>query len=518
MFIKHALKMLILKFLKDSLMEPELSSACKRALDLSFYIAFEEGKLEPDAKHYIHALLSDSEEPVPNLLKGFGLKESKLESLKIINNIESGFSFFESAKKPYLIDKILRISKKILGEQEGTSLGFLVYLVEDFKETQAILVALGVNWEQLLNWIDKQRMAPLVLDIPLDLNASTEIDSCLRVLDASANRIREGLRVVDDYCRFILNSSTLCSITKKIRHDFNQTLEWIPAIHLISQRNVDEDIGTTIHTNQELTRLNQHDVFKANIKRVQESLRSLEEFGKLESPDFAVSIGEIRYRSYDLEQRIFRFLDLSGKLNDIKIYGLLGPEHLQPRSMDILDSLLDNGLDMVQLRIKNISDNKLLDRAFELKALTTRNGKTLVINDRPDIAKIVDADGVHLGQDDLPIKEAKSIIGRNKIIGISTHNEEQLRNAIDDECDYIGVGPVFNSKTKSFNKLAGLDFVKTAITLCNIPWFAIGGIDTQNITQLATNGVKRIAVSNSLFNSENPLKTLKVLRQALTNI
>jgi len=498
-------------------MELELSSACKRALDFAFYLALQEGKLEPDEKHCISALLSDPEGPVANLLKDFGLKESSLESGTTTNN-ESEFSAFESAKKPYLISKILRISKKVLAEQEGTSLGFLVYLVEDFKNTKSILEALGVHWEHLLNWIDKQRMAPLVLEVPLDLNATTEIDSCLRILDASANRIREGLRVVDDYCRFILNSTTLCSITKKMRHDFNETLQWIPAILLISQRNVEEDVGTTIHTNQELTRLNDYDVFKANIKRVQESLRSLEEFGKLESPDFAIAIGEIRYRSYDLEQKIFRFLDLSGKLKDIKIYGLLGSEHLEPSFMDTLDSLLDNGLDMVQLRIKNIPDNKLLDYAFELKTLIAQNGKTLVINDRADIAKIIDADGIHLGQDDLPIKEAKSIIGRNKIIGISTHNEHQLRTAIDNGCDYIGVGPVFNSKTKIFNKLAGIDFVQAANAVCSIPWFAIGGIDTQNITQLAKHGVKRIAVSNSLFNSENPLKTIKFLRQALANI
>ena len=499
-------------------MELDLSSACKRALDFAFYLALQEGKLEPDEKHCINALLSDPDGPVANLLKDFGLKDSYLESSSTINSIDSGASLFESAKKPYFTTKILRTSKKVLSEQEGTSLGFLVYLLEDFKNTKIILEALGVQWEQLLNWVDKQRMAPLVLDVPLDLNATTEIDSCLRILDASANRIREGLRVIDDYCRFILNSTVLCSTTKKLRHDFNEALQWIPAILLIYQRNVEEDVGTTIHTNQELTRLNDYDVFKANIKRVQESLRSLEEFGKLESPDFAIAIGEIRYRSYDLEQRIFRFLDLSGKLKDIQIYGLLGPEHLEPSFMDTLDSLLDNGLDMVQLRIKNVPDNKLLDYAFELKTLIEQNGKMLIINDRADIAKIVDADGVHLGQDDLPIKKVKSIIGRNKIIGISTHNEEQLRTAIDHECDYIGVGPVFNSKTKTFNKLAGIEFVQAANAICSIPWFAIGGIDSQNIAHLAKHGVKRIAVSNSLFNSENPLKTLKVLRQALANI
>jgi thiamine-phosphate pyrophosphorylase len=285
-------------------MELELSSSCRRSLDFAFHLALEEGKMEPDAKHCIIALLNDPEGPVATLLKDFGLHQTNLELSKTANNIEVNSSVFESAKKPYISKKILRISKKVLAEQEGTSLGFLVYLVEDFNNTQIVLESLGVQWEQLTNWIDKQRMAPLVLDVPLDLNATTEIDSCLRILDAAGNRVREGFRVVDDYCRFILNSSVLCSITKKLRHDFNEALQWIPATLLISQRNVEEDVGTTIHTNQELTRLNDQDVFKANIKRVQESLRSLEEFGKLESPDFAVAIGEIRYRSYDLEQRI----------------------------------------------------------------------------------------------------------------------------------------------------------------------------------------------------------------------
>jgi thiamine-phosphate pyrophosphorylase len=498
-------------------MELELSSACSRALDFAFHLALEEGKMEPDANHCIIALLNDPEGPVANLLKDFGLHQTKLDPSKTTNNIEPSSSVFEFAKKPYISNKIFRISKKVLAEQEGTSLGFLVYLVEDFNNTQIVLESLGVQWEQLTNWIDQQRMEPLVLDVPLDLDATTEIDSCLRILDAAGNRVREGFRVVDDYCRFILNSAVLCSITKKLRHDFNEALQWIPATLLISQRNVEEDIGTTIHTNQELTRLNDQDVFKANIKRVQESLRSLEEFGKLESPDFAVAIGEIRYRSYDLEQRIFRFLNLSGKLNNIKIYGLLGAEQLTPTFLDTLDSLLENGLDMVQLRIKNITDNKLLNYAFELKTLTAQNGKILIINDRPDIAKIVDADGVHLGQDDLPIKEAKSIIGRNKIIGISTHNKDQLRIAIDNGADYIGVGPVFNSKTKTFSKLAGLEFIQESSSICTVPWFAIGGIDTQNISQLVKHGVKQIAISNSLFNAENPLKTLKLLREALVN-
>jgi ATP-dependent Clp protease ATP-binding subunit ClpA len=145
-------------------MELELSSACRRALDFAFHLALEEGKMEPEAKHCIFALLNDPEGPVANLLKDFGLHQTKLEPSKTSNIIEASSSVFESAKKPHISKKILQISKKVLAEQEGTSLGFLVYLVEDFNNTQIILESLGVQWEQLTNWIDQQRVAPLVLD------------------------------------------------------------------------------------------------------------------------------------------------------------------------------------------------------------------------------------------------------------------------------------------------------------------------------------------------------------------
>lgn len=496
-------------------MEFILSSACQRALDIAFHLAFEQGKMEPDEKDCITALLNDPEGPVATLLKDFGLQEALLSSEKAIINLDISNTIFESAKKPHFSKKIAQISKKILTEQEGTSLGFLIHLVENFKSTKNILEELGINWEALTQWIDLQRPKPLVLDIPLDLNSATEFDSSLRILDAASNRVREGLRVIDDFCRFILNSHELCALTKKLRHDFNQSFNWTPATLFIFQRNIDEDIGTNIHTNQEMQRLDSLDVFKANIKRVQESLRSIEEFGKLESPDFSLSISDLRYRSYDLEQRIYRLMDLSSKLIDIKIYGLLGQEQLNPKSLDMLESLLENGLDMVQLRIKNIPDNKMLDYAYQMKSIVRQKDKLLIINDRPDIAKIIDADGVHLGQEDLPLKEAKSILGKNKIIGISTHNEDQLQEAINKGADYVGIGPVFKSKTKNFENLAGVNFVKAAHAVCKIPYFAIGGITLENIIQLTNIGVSRIAVCNSLFNSDNPLKTLKQFKQVL---
>lgn len=106
-------------------------------------------------------------------------------------------------------------------------------------------------------------------------------------------------------------------------------------------------------------------------------------------------------------------------------------------------------------------------------------------------------------------------MGKNKIIGISTHNEDQLQEAINKGADYVGIGPVFKSKTKNFENLAGVNFVNAAHALCKIPYFAIGGITLENITQLTNIGVSRIAVCNSLFNSDNPLKTLKQFKQVL---
>ena len=159
---------------------------------------------------------------------------------------------------------------------------------------------------------------------------------------------------------------------------------------------------------------------------------------------------------------------------------------------------------MIQLREKELSDGELLQRARQVRRWTRQAGVLFIVNDRPDIARLAEADGVHLGQDDLPVKEARRILGPDALIGVSTHTLDQVRQAVLDGASYIGVGPCFPSRSKSFDTLAGLEFVCQAIRETTLPAFAIGGIDTQTIGAVVAAGARRVAVSAAVAAADDP--------------
>ena len=150
-----------------------------------------------------------------------------------------------------------------------------------------------------------------------------------------------------------------------------------------------------------------------------------------------------------------------------------------------------------------------------MRKWTRRLGLTLIINDRPDIACLAGADGVHVGQDDLPLRQVRRIVGPDAVVGVSTHNIEQAHAAVADGADYIGVGPVFPSKTKSFGEYPGLAYVRQVAQEISIPAFCIGGIDTGNLETLRAAGATRIAVSAVLATATEPMGIARTLRGIL---
>ncbi len=170
---------------------------------------------------------------------------------------------------------------------------------------------------------------------------------------------------------------------------------------------------------------------------------------------------------------------------------------------------LKAGISIVQLRIKTQSDEFFLKKAFEIRKITKKLNSLLIINDRIDIALLVDADGIHLGQDDIPVRQARRLLPRDKLIGKSTHNYEQAKHAIKEGVDYIGIGPVFTTKTKDIYKPLNIKTVKKIITSCNIPYFVIGGINLKNIGYLLSKDIKKIAVFSSIIKTDNPYLTTK---------
>jgi thiamine-phosphate pyrophosphorylase len=189
-----------------------------------------------------------------------------------------------------------------------------------------------------------------------------------------------------------------------------------------------------------------------------------------------------------------------------------------------VQAMLDGGVDVIQIRDKSASDKTILGRCSILRELVGENEDRvlIVVNDRPDLARLSGADGVHVGQDDLSVLMAREILGNEFLVGVSTHNVEQIQQAVVDGADYIGVGPVFESATKSFESLAGLKFLKEAFEFLKnsnmtleIPVFAIGGINESNIEKIIETGFSRVAVSKSIQGTETPKQAAENLKNFL---
>lgn len=180
-----------------------------------------------------------------------------------------------------------------------------------------------------------------------------------------------------------------------------------------------------------------------------------------------------------------------------------------------IESLVAAGVDVLQLRDKQLSDRDLLQRARLMRRLTRDSATIFIVNDRPDIAVLSEADGVHVGQDELTVADCRTIMGLQRLVGVSTHNMNQARQAIADGADYIGCGPVFPSQTKLFQDYPGLDFLRAVQREIRLPAFAIGGINEANVAQVLKVGFRRIAVSAAVTAAKEPAATARMLRTAV---
>lgn len=173
-------------------------------------------------------------------------------------------------------------------------------------------------------------------------------------------------------------------------------------------------------------------------------------------------------------------------------------------NMEIAKRVLAGGAEILQLRGKGLSSKELLEQAREISLLTTAAGAIFIVNDRADIALLSDADGLHLGQDDLPISEARKILGKDKLIGVSTHNLEQAVTAERDGADYIGFGPVFETTTKADAEEAkGVQALREIKKTVSIPLVAIGGINLDNIKEVINTGADCAAAISAVVKADD---------------
>jgi len=300
--------------------------------------------------------------------------------------------------------------------------------------------------------------------------APEHLPAVLRLLDANLDRAREGLRVVEDWCRFGLDRPDL-------------------------------------------------------VARLKDLLRVLEEVSRGVDDALAVEAAAIRYALYDLEVELLRASrggeERRLQLRQCRLYLITSPA---PNLEVVVEAALGAGVRLVQYRAKEgglepdgqpITDGVRLQQAQALRQLCSGHGALFVVNDRIDIAQAVDADGVHLGQGDLPPALARRLLGPEKLIGRSTHALPQLRQAVADGCDYVGVGPVNATPTKPGRDPVGLDYVRQAAAESPIPFFAIGGIDLASLAAVQAAGAERVAVVRAITEAVDPAAASRALLKRL---
>ncbi|MCA9153389.1 MAG: thiamine phosphate synthase [Planctomycetales bacterium] len=342
-------------------------------------------------------------------------------------------------------------------------------------------------------------------------------ESVWRILDANANRGIEGLRVVEEYVRFVLDDAHLTSLYKHLRHDLVRVLAELPETMRLASRDTAQDVGTSIATAAEYERLDLAHVVAANQKRVEQSLRSLEEFAKLIDPNVAREFEALRYRAYTLAKALSGTEQASLRLAEATLYVLVDGRSSADEFTATARELVDAGVDMIQLRDKALSDRQLLERARQLRQITWETKTLFVMNDRPDLAVLTRADGVHVGQDELSVKDARAIVGTRMLIGVSTHSIEQARAAVLAGASYIGCGPTFPSTTKAFDAFPGLDYLRQVAAEIRLPAFAIGGITDENLSAVLATGIRRVALRGQLLNSTDLRQNVSRLREMLVS-
>lgn len=331
-----------------------------------------------------------------------------------------------------------------------------------------------------------------------------------RMMDANANRAREALRVLEDYARFALNDQPLAHDLKNMRHTLAQILESLGAADATLSRDTGHDVGTANKTAREFQRTALSDVVLAAGKRLSEAFRVLEECAKTLDTAAAGRIERLRYRGYELEQILLRTVGQANaqeRMRQVRLYVLLTESLCHPAAggwEKTLDALLASGVHAIQLREKHLPDGEFVRRARRFVGRCRDKGVIAIVNDRPDIALLAGADGVHVGQTDMSCVDIRKLAGSNLIVGVSTERLEQAWQALRDGATYVGVGPMFPTTTKEKPRLAGPAYAQEVIAQLPLPAVAIGGITPHNLASLTAVGVRTVAVCAAIIADPDP--------------
>jgi len=332
------------------------------------------------------------------------------------------------------------------------------------------------------------------------------LNQTLRIVDANLNRIGESLRLLEDIARLLLNDAVLAERLKAMRHEL-ATKELSIKKHFLQARDSEGDVGIDIEVQQQAKERELPATIVANARRVQESLRVIEELSKVPGIDLDPDkFKRARFSLYDIERALMSKLLRKEKVERIsKLYAIIDTQFLKGRSHDeVAVQIIEGGARIIQLRDKSMSKRDLLSVAHRLKRLCAENDALFIVNDYLDIALASDADGLHLGQEDLPVKTARRLLPIGKIIGCSVTNVAQAIAAESDGADYIAVGAIYPTSSKKEIDVVGPEAVKAIKKDTSLPLVAIGGITKDNAEAVLAAGADSVAIISAILQAGSP--------------
>jgi len=322
------------------------------------------------------------------------------------------------------------------------------------------------------------------------------MNKILQIIDANINRAAEGLRVIEEITRFVLEDEGQTRRLKEIRHTLRRLIE-IPSSFPLDSRDTNGDAGRLIEEGSE--RDGYPTLAQANFRRVQEALRVIEEFSKLDPLTQSSELKGLRFAIYNLEKEVLKKVFLIDHRLAIKgLYAIVDLELLGGQYQEFTEAVIEGGASSIQLRGKGVKDKELFKAGQVLRQITKKKGALFIVNDRIDLALGLDADGIHLGQDDLPTEIAQRLLGMSKIVGLSTHNLEEAVEAESSGISYIGFGPIYKTSTKPELLPVGVDLLREVKRKVKLPVIAIGGINGENIQEVIEAGVDGVACASCL--------------------
>jgi thiamine-phosphate pyrophosphorylase len=334
-----------------------------------------------------------------------------------------------------------------------------------------------------------------------------------RIIDANLNRIGEGLRVLEEYARLSLNDVDLTRRLKNMRHKIVR-LDVSLQSQLINARDAAGDVGAGMKAAGEEPRQDAAATIVANARRVQESLRVMEELAKepalpLKSRDFERD----RFDLYIIEKELLAKMLRQDRVKRLTgLYIIVDVASLKGRSpLNAAEEAIKGGAKIIQLRDKEGSRRSFFQIALELQKLCRQHGVLFIVNDSLEIALAVDADGLNIGREDLPVTEARRFLPINKLVGASASSVAEARLAQAAGADYLGVGSIYPTGTKADIAVVGLKLIREIKRNVKLPVVAIGGIDKNNISAVMKAGADAAAVISAVMGAADVEKATRQL-------